>query len=388
MNWSLNVDNFTFADRLRVAAFVLNRRNRLTMHTKVFEFEQEFEKFSESYALFVSSGSTANTLLVETFKQLYKGPRVVIVPTTTWSTSINPWIQAGYRIRFCDVNDKDYSLDLKRLEEILAVEPNAVVFATSLIGLVPDLDALQSLCDAYKAKLFLDNCENTLGTYKGKSILSFATNTTSTYFGHQICSIEGGFLFTKDFEFYMTAKMIRNHGLIRSLGQSPAELRERIQWVSEFPGVDTQFFFARIGSNFRNTEVNALFGLLDFKRRDAYKKHRRDMYQFFYQEIDHDKFIVPAIDDEDKEHVPFCFPIICREKNDRDNLTKELADRKIEYRPIVGGNLLAQPIYAPYAENVENQNSRMLHNRGLYVGLHHQVNPTHVKILTDIANNV
>lgn len=386
MRWSLNVDNFTFADRLKVAAFVLDRRNRLTMDKNVEKIEREFGKMSRSLALFVSSGSTANSLLVETYKQLHGNEQTVVVPTTTWSTSINPWLQAGFNIQFCDVNVEDFSLDLDRLAVTLALTPKAIVFCTSLIGFTPNMWELQRVCHNYDAQLFMDNCENTLGTFNGESLLSFGTNTTSTYFGHQICSVEGGFLFTSDKDFYATAKMIRNHGLTRALSMDAYESLEKLDWEQRFATVDPQFLFARVGNNFRNTEINALFGLLDFKRKDEYIARRKAVYRYFYEQIDHQQYYLPDINVEGREHVPFCLPLICKDKFALEGLKKKLELADIEYRPIVGGNLLVQPIYAAYADSVDNHNSRMLHNRGLYVGLHHKVSYGDINLLCEIAN--
>ena len=64
MYWPLMKDTITLADRLKMAKFVLFT-SRLTNGPKVREFEKEWSNWLEcDYSLYVSSGSTANSLLI------------------------------------------------------------------------------------------------------------------------------------------------------------------------------------------------------------------------------------------------------------------------------------------------------------------------------------
>ena len=63
-NWPLNVDNFTFFDRLKICCFILNKNNRWTQGNIVYQFELAMADFVGSkYAVYCSSGSTANTMI-------------------------------------------------------------------------------------------------------------------------------------------------------------------------------------------------------------------------------------------------------------------------------------------------------------------------------------
>ena len=65
------MNNITLSDRLKLAKFVLTS-DRFTNGKKVREFEKEWSKWLGSkYSLFVSSGSTANYLLLSAVKELY-----------------------------------------------------------------------------------------------------------------------------------------------------------------------------------------------------------------------------------------------------------------------------------------------------------------------------
>ena len=73
MNWPLNINNFNFWDKIRIASFILDGKNKWTQNTKVIEFEKLMAEYVGSkYAVFVSSGSTANSLMAQYVKDSSK----------------------------------------------------------------------------------------------------------------------------------------------------------------------------------------------------------------------------------------------------------------------------------------------------------------------------
>ena len=71
MYWPLMEETITLKDRLKMAAFILTS-SRLTNGPKVRQFENEWSSWlGVKHSLYVSSGSTANTLLVSSVKELY-----------------------------------------------------------------------------------------------------------------------------------------------------------------------------------------------------------------------------------------------------------------------------------------------------------------------------
>jgi len=221
--WPLNNSSFTYFDRIKLAGFILNKNNFWTQNKYVKKFERIFADYiGVKYSVFVSSGSTANTLLAMHLKDTTYSPikNKVIFPSTTWTTSISPFLREGFEPVFIDISLNDFCLDLDLVEEYVKDHSHeiAAIVCVSLIGQVPDIDRLQYLEKTYNIKILLDNCENTLGKYANKNISSYFTSTTSTYFGHQLQSVEGGFIFTnyiKEYEYFL---MNRNHGMTRSLG--------------------------------------------------------------------------------------------------------------------------------------------------------------------------
>lgn len=379
MKWPLNVNNFTFLDKLKISYFILNPNSRWTQDKRVKQFEEEMAAFVGSkYAVFCSSGSTANTMLAMMLKDKNKEKKTVIFPSTTWTTSISPFVREGFVPKFVDVNLDDFSFNYTQLENVLKSNNDiACIFATSLLGFVPDLNKLKQLSEKYSVKLMLDNCENTFGKFEGKNVSYFATSTTSTYFGHQLQSIEGGFVFTNSKEEYDYCLMLRNHGMTRSVSD-PKNYKN-----SE---VDSRFDFYCLGNNFRNTDLNAFIGLIDFSKREGYIKKRKDIFELFSTLLN-DKYILPYRF-SNREASAFSLPIIFKNAQKKKQALEYCEKEGIETRPIISGNLLRQTCYKNFASYKDFPTSEFLHQNGFYVGLHAKLTEKQVEKLVNYLNNL
>ena len=69
--WPLMEDTITFKDRMKMSLFLLTS-SRLTNGPKVRQFEKEWSDWlGVKHSLYVSSGSTANSLLISAVKEYY-----------------------------------------------------------------------------------------------------------------------------------------------------------------------------------------------------------------------------------------------------------------------------------------------------------------------------
>ena len=162
MYWPLMENTITFKDRLKMAAFVLTT-GRFTNGPQVRKFEDQWSKWlGVKHSLYVSSGSTANSLIIESVKEYYglKNGDKVLVPATTWMTNVAPVIQAGLQPIFCDINLRNFSFDTDELKYVAEQHPDIkAVFITHLIGLsapvekirkiFPDALILEDVCESH-----------------------------------------------------------------------------------------------------------------------------------------------------------------------------------------------------------------------------------------------
>ena len=391
-NWFLNDSNFTWKDRIKICKFFLDPKNRWTQDKYVIDYENEWKKYTGAeYALMVSSGSTANTLIAQYAEHSKPDRNIVVFPSVTWQTSVSPWINAGLEPKFIDINLNDFSIDTKKLGEYLKANNKKVntVFVTSLIGITPDIPELKRICDNYNVDLKLDNCENSFGSYFNEDendwthICSELTCSTSTYFGHQTTTgSEGGIVFTNSEEEFVYYVLARSHGLTRELKKYKFSKDYEKSLSNKL--VDPLFDFNVLGNNYRSTNIAAFMGLLDFDKKYNYVADRIELSELFKDSLDSKKYLLPNGKHRD---VGFCLPIVSKKRKIK-VIKNYLQEQKIEYRPIISGNLLRHTCYKKYADYKKFKNAEYLHKNGLYVGLHSGVAKNQILKLVDFLNSI
>jgi CDP-6-deoxy-D-xylo-4-hexulose-3-dehydrase len=380
MNWPLMGETITFLDRVKISSFVMTTK-RFTMGEKVKKFESEWSKWlGAKHSLFVTSGSTANTLLVSSIKELFKlkdGDKV-LVPACTWVTNISPIFQCGLQPIFCDINLKNYSFDISEVEKIGKKHKDIkMIFVTHLLGFSAQNHILQKVFP--NAIIIDDICEshgcldNEGFKYGSKSLGA----TFSFYFGHHMSTIEGGMISTNNTELYDIMRMKRSHGMARESMNSK-------EYAEKYKNIESTFLFMTDGYNFRNHEICAVLGLSQLKRLDKMIEKRRRNYDDYVNLIN--KFSNLFYPHEYQEgNSSFCFPFICKNKNIANEMKKVFKKNQIEYRPIVSGNLLTQPFLLERSYKLETtkniSNVDILHDQGVYIGNSHFIGKKHMKLL-------
>jgi CDP-6-deoxy-D-xylo-4-hexulose-3-dehydrase len=374
-------ETITFGDRLKLAKFSLTAR-QFTNGPKVRQFESEWNRWLGSeYSLFVSSGSTANYLLLAAVKELYglKDGDKVLVPSCTWMTNVAPVIQLGFEPIFCDINLYNFSFDFDNLEYIAERHPDIkLIFVTHLLGFSAENEKYQKL---FPKALILDDVCESHGCTSENDVKRGANSlgaTFSFYFGHHMTTVEGGMISTNNLELYDLMKVKRSHGLAR-------ESFNFETYAKENPEIQKSFLFVTDGYNFRNHEMCAVLGLSQLKRLDGMIDIRNKNYFLFTELIK--KF--PNL----FEQIPyfstssnFCFPFICKNKKIYNALVSVFQNFGVEYRPIVSGNLLKQPFLTGYVLTSKNKNNNIdkVHDLGVYIGNNHFVTKKDIDFLCEL----
>ena len=376
-NWPLMKDTISIADRLRLAKFCLTT-SRFSAGPIVKKFESRWSNWLGcDESVFVSSGSTANFLLVASVKEYFglKDGDAVLVPACTWVTNISPIMQLGLKPVFCDINLLDFSFDISAAREIAKTEDIKMIFVTHLLGYSAKIEELTSVFPS--ALIIEDVCEShgCKGPNVSKRGAEYIGGTFSFYFGHHMTTIEGGMISSDNSDLVDLMRQKRCHGLAR-------ESKDYSKFAKENPDIIRSFLFMTDGYNFRNTDLGAYLGTLQLKRLDQMIEIRNRNYKQFYKILQSfsDKLYIPEINDQISS---FAFPIICKSKKQRSLILRELEKNKIEYRPIVSGNLLKQPFLKNYAETRTMPNADILHTNGVYISNNHFVGDFELNLLKD-----
>ena len=413
MYWPLMKSAIKKRDRLKMAWFALTA-DKFTNGPKVREFEEKWSEWlGVKHSLYVSSGSTANTLLVASLKEYYdlKDGDKVLVPACTWATNVGPIIQAGLQPIFCDINLDNFSFDVDEFEYIKSQHPDIkVIFITHLLGWSGDVEWVSQIWP--KALIIEDVCEShgvldRNGVKRGSCLYDRGKRCTeqvingqildtsevvsqgatfSFYFGHHMTTIEGGMVSTNNSELYQLMRMKRSHGLARE-----ADYPYYQKYTVQNPQCDPKFLFMTDGYNLRNHEICAVLGLSQLKRLDENIQIRRKNYWMFMSIMVNyrdDKFYYPVYQEGNS---CFCFPIIPKGIAMTQRLKQIFDEEGIEYRPIISGNLLRHPAfekYGPICTERELPNVCILHQHGLYIGNSQFVTPKMMDKLSRILESV
>ena len=348
-------------DKQELVEFIMST-DMYTNGDKVKQFEQEWSDWLGcKHSLFVSSGSTANFLLVASVKELYNVPNgsKVLLPACTWVTNVGPIIQLGLEPVFCDISLDHFSFNESRLPD----EDIKIVFVTHLLGINAPFEQVKK---RYPCALFIEDiCEShgvTDDTGKKRGSDSSLGSTFSFYYGHHMTTIEGGMVSTNNTELYELMRIKRSHGLARN--HSP----EYFKIASEkYPDIHPQFLFLTDGYNFRNTELSAVLGLCQLKRLNTNIEIRKRNYKIFSSILKQfpNDFYIPC---ENKTNSSFCLPIICKSSETMKKLRISFTNKNIEHRPIVAGNLLLHPFLEKWKNSAKVPNADVLNNNGVYIG--------------------
>lgn len=369
----------TFGPEEIKAAIDVLQSGFVTMGQKCLEFEEAFAKqLGAKNAIYVNSGSSANLLAFFALanpeapqlsnKKKFTPGCEVIVPAVTWSTTIWPIVQAGAIPILVDSDPETLQLDLKKVEA--AITPNtAAICPVHVLGNAIPMKELLAIAEKHKLWVIEDTCE-ALGTRSdGKYVGSFGDfGTFSFFFSHHITTIEGGMIITDNDELAELCRALRAHGWTR-------HLKNRKEVEARYPDIDPRFLFVTTGFNVRPTEVNAAFGLQQLRKLEGFNQKRQEIAGRWCRDL------APMIDAghfKPMKTTPgtsstwFGFPILCRDRNVRNELQAFLENSGIETRPIIAGNLARQPAFKhiTYRVSGELSGADAIMDRGLFWGSH------------------
>jgi CDP-6-deoxy-D-xylo-4-hexulose-3-dehydrase len=350
-----------------LAEFILNEEI-LSMNKECRKFEESFAaKQGRKHAVYVSNGSVANLLLIQSLLNLgrFKKGDKIGFSALTWPTNVMPLIQLGLVPVAIDCELDTLNVSPGKLE--LYVSDLKGLFITNVLGFCDDLPRIKELCDKNNIVLIEDNCES-LGSRVGSTLLgNFGIASTFSFFvGHHMSTIEGGMICTDSDELRDYLVMGRAHGWDRNL--SP-EVQEKMRLRAGVDAFYAKYTFYDLASNFRPTEINGFIGntqmpywdeivskrVYNFGRfADAMSKND-DFYQYNLSHMD-------AVSN-------FSMPIICKTPELARHYKNMFEEAEVEIRPVIAGNMTKQPFYQKYVDDTAPRpNSDLVHANGFYFG--------------------
>ncbi|OUR82263.1 pyridoxamine 5-phosphate oxidase [Colwellia psychrerythraea] len=360
-----------------------------TMGKEVAQYEKDFaEFFGSKYALMVSSGSTANLLMIASLfftknsKLKLKRGDEIIVPAVSWSTTYFPLQQYGLKVKFVDIDRDTLNMDLDKLEVAITDNTKAIL-SVNLLGNPNDYDRMNEIIAGRDIFILEDNCESMGATLNGKHAGTFGVmGTYSSFFSHHIATMEGGCVVTDDEELYHILLCIRAHGWTRNLPKFNKVSGEK----SDDP-FEEAFKFMLPGYNARPLEMSGALGIEQLKKLPGFIETRCENAQLFQSLFANHPYL--SIQKETGSSSWFGFSLIIKENApyNRAELVKLLAENGIECRPIVTGNFLKNKEvleYFDYEVSGTLEAAEYLDEHGLFVGNHQNGITNEIRLLASI----
>jgi CDP-6-deoxy-D-xylo-4-hexulose-3-dehydrase len=359
---------------------------RLTNGPKVVEFEKKWSEWlGVKHSVFVNSGTAANELTMLALKYMYPDGGDIIVPPLTWISDINSILFADFNPVFVDINLKNLSFDLDKLEESITDKTKAI-FITHVLGLNALSERLLKICEDNDILLIEDVCESHGATYAGGKVgsVGFASNF-SFYFAHHMSTIEGGMISTNNDYFYQLCRSLRSHGMTREF--TDEKLIEK--YKSENEDLSEDFIFIGPAHNFRSTEINAVLGLCQLQNLDSNNQIRIDNFKYFVDNLKSKKFYT---DFQMDGQCNYAFILIMKEADFelRNLIEKMMNENGIEFRRGLsgGGNQMRQPYFKSQSKisYEEYPIIEHVHNFSWYIGNYPTLEQEKIKNLMSLLN--
>jgi len=349
----------------------------VTMGDKVLRFEREFsEEFRFGSSTMVNSGSSANLLAVAALsnpamKDPLKPGDEIIVPALSWSTTVWPLVQHGLVPVIVDIDPVTLNMDPNEIERAISDKTRGIMLV-HVYGNPCDMDAITDVVKRHSLVLIEDCCEALGAYYDGRPVGSFGhIGAFSFFFSHHITTLEGGMCVTGDPAYAEMLQILRAHGWVRETGKQS-------EYSSQYPDIDPRFLFVNQGYNLRATELQGGFGYVQLPKLKSFVDIRRDNAKFWRSDLaDLGEFFNFQEETDKGTHSWFGFPMSVKDNGPFQ--VKELTDflkiRGIESRPIIAGNIAAQPAFQHYDHRVVGGLAKSNHimKNGFTFGNHHAV---------------
>jgi CDP-6-deoxy-D-xylo-4-hexulose-3-dehydrase len=333
------------------------------------KFEELVAKyFGKKYGVFVNSGSSACLLALASL-QLPKGSEV-ITPACTFSTTVAPMVQLGLKPIFCDVGLNTY---VPSVQDVIALinENTRVIMIPNLIGNKPDWKAIrQHLISINREDIILIEDSADTMTYTEETDIS----TTSFYASHVITAGgSGGMVMFNNEKFRDVSLQFRDWGRI---GNNAEEVDQRFNHQVDGIPYDFKFLYGVLGYNFKSSEMNAAFGLVQMEKLDKFVEIRRNNIKRYLENLQDVKEIL--LPDDSIEPNWLAIPL---QYEDRLGLLTYLEEQDIQTRVTFAGNITRHPVYREYLQPFQNADTIM--RNGFLLGAHHGMTTDDVDYVCD-----
>ncbi len=194
----------------------------------------------------------------------------VIMPSFTFVSTANAFVNAGATPVFVDIDINSLNLDIDLVEKAITSNTKAIV-AMHYVGHPCDMDRLKSICNKYSIYLIEDAAMGFGTSYNGEPLGSIGDfGVISFDITKQISAIQGGLLLVNNKSFVEKSNEIYHNGTNRMLyenGDIPY-----YEWVGE-------------GSKYQMNELNSAYLYEQLMNANETLSHRRKLSVMYFDSL-------------------------------------------------------------------------------------------------------
>lgn len=324
-------------------------------------FEQEYANYiGTKHCIGVANGLDALRLILKAnieMGAMAEGDEI-IVPANTFIASILAITDNRLNPILVEPDFSTYNIDPFKIEEKITIRTKGIMIV-HLYGQNAMHPEIQRLIDKYQLKLIEDNAQASGAYFEKKRTGSLGQAAGHSFYpGKNLgCLGDGGAVTTDNDELASVIRALANYGS------------------------NKKYVFNYKGLNSRLDEIQAAILRIKLSRLDADNQHRREIAQFYIDNIKHAEVILPNLKGWNT-HVFHLFVIYCKR---RDELQKYLTDKEIQ-------TLIHYPI-PPHKQkcyhewnNLNLQITEQIHNEVLSLPMSPVITKEDVKLICETIN--
>tara|TARA_B100001027_G_scaffold207182_1_gene171371 strand:+ start:828 stop:1937 length:1110 start_codon:yes stop_codon:yes gene_type:complete len=142
----------------------------------------------------------------------FKSGDEIIVPNLTFVSCVTSMLMAGLKVKLCEVNSSNYSLDLAHAKKLLSKKTKAIMIV-HLFGECSDIPRILSFAKKNKLKVIEDAAQSFGGKFKNRYLGTYGDIGGFSFYGNKtITTGEGGVAVCKSKKYADKIKRLKNYG--------------------------------------------------------------------------------------------------------------------------------------------------------------------------------
>lgn len=225
-------------------------------------FEDRFAAYLGVRAACATQSGTAAIHMALHELKIRRGDEV-IVPSLTFSATVNPIMYLGAKPVFVDVDTRTLNMDVDEIEKKIT-RRTKVILPVHLYGNPCDMDAIMSIARQHGLRVIEDTTEALGAIYKNGFAGTFAEFGCFSFNGNKIITTGGGGMVVSN-----SMRRIKHIRFLVNQANHPRDILSQ----------------SEMGFNYRMTNIEAALGLAQLKRLDVFLRVKKKMKDIYLQEL-------------------------------------------------------------------------------------------------------